>query len=269
MPSLKPVPRRLTHHHFSAYACEGVGLGIFMFSAGLFAALLEYPGSALHHAIASPDLRRLLMGIAMGLTAIGIIYSPLGRKSGAHINPAVTLAFLRLKRIGHHDALYYIFAQFLGGAVGVGVFRLLIPNIEGNPNVQYVVTVPGPQGLAVAILAEFLISFLLMLVVLASANTKRFAHFTGVLAGLLVAIYITLEAPLSGMSMNPARSFGSALVANNWTALWIYFVAPPLGMLLATEVYTLINEYTACAKLHHDPRHHCIFCVYRKQREQS
>jgi len=90
----------------------------------------------------------------------------------------------------------------------------------------------------------------------------RLACFTGLFAGILVATYITLEAPLSGMSMNPARTLGSALSAHAWTALWIYFTAPPLGMLLAAEAYLRVQgaQRIFCAKLHHQNTKRCIFC---------
>jgi aquaporin Z len=104
-----------------------------------------------------------------------------------------------------------------------------------------------------------------MLTVLFASNTRNIARYTGVFAGMLVATYITLEAPISGMSMNPARTFGSAFSAQIWTALWLYFVAPPLGMLLASEAFARLGDgrRVQCAKLHHDNDKRCIFrCGY-------
>jgi aquaporin Z len=103
--------------HWPEYLMEAAGLGIFMVSAGLFGTLLEYPQSPVHQAIADDGLRRMLMGVAMGLTAVAIIYSPWGQQSGAHLNPAVTLTFLRLGKIARADALFYITAQCLGGFI--------------------------------------------------------------------------------------------------------------------------------------------------------
>jgi aquaporin Z len=131
--------------------------------------------------------------------------------------------------------------------------------------VNYVATVPGPGGPAIAFMAELLISFGLMLTVLTVSNTGRTARFTPFFAGALVATYIMVEAPLSGMSMNPARTLGSAVPAGTWTWLAIYFTAPPLGMLLAAEVYPRLKGTGAviCAKLHHQNRERCIFrCGY-------
>src|SRR5512134_2818537 len=107
--------------HWPEYLIEGWALGMFMISAAVFATLFDYPGSPLHRAIADPDLRRVLTGIAMGLTAIALIYSPWGRRSGAHMNPAVTLSFLRLGRIRAGVAAAYVTAQFAGGALGVAL----------------------------------------------------------------------------------------------------------------------------------------------------
>lgn len=100
--------------HWPEYLMEAWGLGTFMISAGLVVALLEYPGSPLHQMLPDAHLHRGLIGVAMGLTAVGIIYSPWGQQSGAQINPAVTLTFLRLGKIAPLDALFYILAQFKG-----------------------------------------------------------------------------------------------------------------------------------------------------------
>jgi aquaporin Z len=202
----------------------------------------------------------------MGLTAVAIIYSPWGQQSGAHLNPAVTLTFLRLGKVQPWDAVGYICAQFTGGFVGVWLATVLLGRATAHPAVNYVATVPGIAGTAVAFLAEAMISCILMFVVLRVSNTQQLARYTGLFAGALVATYITLEAPLSGMSMNPARTFSSALAAGLWTSLWIYFTAPPLGMLAAAEWYRRQHgrHGVICAKLHHHNRKRCIFhCGYR------
>jgi len=223
--------------HWPEYLLEGLELGLFMISACVFVVLLEYPGSPVHQALPDPILRRVLIGIAMGLTAISIIYSPLGQRSGAHFNPSVTLTFLRLGKVECWDAVFYVLAQFVGGVAGVYVSALLLGGLIAAPSVQYAVTIPGMSGVAVAFLAELGISFIQMSMVLHVSNTKNLARYTGLFAGLMVATYISIEALYSGMSMNPARTFASAFPAHIWTALWLYFIAPPLGMLLAAELY--------------------------------
>jgi aquaporin Z len=204
----------------------------------------------------------------MGLTAVSIVYSPWGKQSGAHFNPSVTLTFFRLGKVEAKDAFFYVLAQFVGGASGVFLAAKIIGSPVGHPSVKYAVTLPGARGQAVAFGAELLISFVLMTTVLRASNLARLARFTGVVAGTLVATYISLEAPFSGMSMNPARTFGSAFSAQLWTGWWIYFTAPPLGMLLAAESY-LRNKGRAgikCAKLHHQNNKRCIFCEYHRNK---
>lgn len=255
--------------HWPEYLMEGAGLGIFMVSACAVTALLEHPASPARQAIADPLARRVLIGLAMGLTAVGLIYSPWGRQSGAHLNPSVTFGFFRLGKIRGWDAVFYALFQFAGGLVGVLVAAAALGRALAHPSVNYVVTAPGPRGPAVAFAAELGISFVLMSVVLAMSNHPRLAPFTGLGAGALVALYISVEAPLSGMSMNPARTFGSALPAMTWTAIWTYLLAPPLGMLLAAELYARAwtPRRVLCAKLHHDASRRCIFrCGYAAAR---
>jgi aquaporin Z len=254
--------------HWPEYLMEAAELCLFMIAAGAFVTLLEYPGSPVHQALPNPTLRRVLIGLAMGLTAISIVYSPIGKRSGAHFNPSVTLTFFRLGKIAPWDALFYILAQFVGAAVGVALVARILGNTLADPAVNYVVTVPGPGGPGIAFLAEAVLSFILMTVVLAVSNTDSLARFTGLFAGALVATFISLEAPLSGMSINPARTFGSAVWAHIWTSLWIYFAAPSLGMLIAAQVRLWAKGAgkVRCAKLHHHNSMRCIFCAYQEAR---
>lgn len=251
--------------HWPEYMMEGAELGLFMISACLFVALLEYPSSSIHQLLPNPTLRRVLIGVAMGATAIAIIYSPIGQRSGAHFNPAVTLTFWRLGKVEHWDAIFYALFQFVGGTLGVYLSTLLLGMIIADPTVNYVVTVPGSAGVWVALGAEALISFIQISMVLRVANRKHLERYTGLFAGIMVATYIAIEAPYSGMSMNPARTFASAFPAQLWTAWWIYFIAPPLGMLLAAELYLRQHSLhkVFCAKLHHHNDKRCIFrCNY-------
>jgi len=254
--------------HAPEYLIEGLCLAAFLVSACTFASLLEYPGSPVHELLPNPLIRRALMGVAMGLTAVTLIYSPFGKRSGAHMNPATTLTFLRLGKIASHDAVFYVLAQFAGGISGVLAARVLLQRWLEHPSVNYVATLPGAWGEAWAFAAELTIAFILMWVVLNVSNVPSLNRYTGLCAGILVMLYISIEAPLSGMSMNPARSLGSAMSAGAWTGLWIYFIAPPTGMLLAAECYVRQRGLARvlCAKLHHDNHEPCIFlCNYVRQ----
>jgi aquaporin Z len=248
--------------HWPEYVIEAVCLGLFMISAFSFGAVLEYPKSPIHQAIANPMLRRVLMGLAMGGTAIGIIYSPWGKQSGAHINPATTLTFFRLGKVQIWDAVFYVSAQFAGALAGAVTAATVLSSWVAHPAVNYVVTAPGKTGATLAFIAEIAITFVLMTVILWVSNNPRLHKFTGLCAGILVAVYITFEAPISGMSMNPARTLASAVPAGYWIHLWIYFTAPIIGMFSAAQIYLFANGSTrvGCAKLHHENNQRCIFC---------
>ena len=253
--------------HWPEYLMEAAGLGLFMISACVFTVLVEHPHSLVRSGLADPFVRRSLLGLAMGLTAIGLIYSPWGKRSGAHLNPTITLTFLRLGRVEAWDAAFYVIAHFVGSLAGVLVAAALLRNALAHAAVNYAVTRPGGWGPLGAFMAEFMISLGLMLVVLVMSNVPRIARFTGLCAGALVALYIAVEAPLSGMSMNPARTLGSALPARTWAGLWVYFTAPLLGMLTGAELYRRVSARSVtCAKLHHQNSYRCIFrCSYRGQ----
>jgi aquaporin Z len=261
--------RNALKRHWPEYLMEAAELGIFMISASLFTILLYHPASPVVRAIPQEFMRRVLMGIAMGFTAVGIVYSPWGKQSGAHMNPAFTLTFFRLGKVAPWDAVFYTGAQFVGGIAGVAIVTTFAGNALGHPSVNYVATLPGSGGTWPAFAGEAVISFLLLLVVLTASNHERLASFTGWIAGVCVAVFITFESPISGMSMNPARSFGSAVFPHLWTSLWIYFTAPLLAMLLAAEVFPLLKGRVICAKYHHENKYRCIFCEYHAARQTS
>jgi aquaporin Z len=207
------------------------------------------------------------MGLAMGVTAIAIIRSPMGRRSGAHFNPAVSITYLFLGRMHWLDTLFYVTAQFIGGAFGVTVAWMLIGFPLGSPSVRYVVTVPGRYGVWAAFLAEVFMGFLLMTLVLLSGSSARLARYTWLLVGLLVAMYVIVFSAVSGFGLNPARTFSSALFAGVWTAVWIYLSAPLLGMLMGAACFVTVAgmDKVYCGKIYHDLDSPCPFrCRFRQ-----
>jgi len=254
--------------HWQEYLIEAWALGSFMVAAGVVATALGSQQSLVSSVVVNPTLRNVIAGVAMGLTAIALIHSPWGKRSGAHMNPAVTLTFLRLGKTRGWDAMFYITAQIAGGTAGVLLVAALFGHAFTDAPVSYAATVPGAEGPTVAFVAELGISALLMFVILSLSATQRFARLTGFAAGTLVALYITFESPLSGMSMNPARTFASAAPAMQWEHYWIYVLAPLLGMLGAAQLFLAVRGWRrlACAKLLHPADQRCIHCGYEPAR---
>jgi aquaporin Z len=255
------TPAEALRLHWRLYVYEGAELAWFMVAACVCTVILFGAASPVVRAVPGAAWRRVVMGVAMGVTAVMIIHSPMGKRSGAHFNPAITLTYLRLGKIGVWDAVFYVVGQFVGGVAGVGVSAVMLGKWLAQPSVEYAVTVPGIGGTAGAFGAELFMATLLMGVVLWTTNRARFAKYTSYAVGVLIANYIFFFAPVSGFSINPARTVGSAVFARVWTAEWVYFVAPLLGMFVAAEVYLRMygEGSVICAKLHPSPSELCPF----------
>ncbi|CAG0973606.1 hypothetical protein PHYC_01382 [Phycisphaerales bacterium] len=247
--------------HWPEFLIEGSLLGVFMVAACLAVFAVEHPRSLVRARLACPDCRRFVVGILMGITAVALIYSTPGQRSGAHMNPGTTLAFLTLGKVQPWDALFYIVSHFIGGLLGVLLSGAALRSTISDPSVNYVVTEPGRPGVAVAWAGEFIVSFLMMGVVLVSSNHRDTASYTGFFAGGILAASIAIEAPLSGTSLNPARTLASAIPARSFRSLWVYFTAPPVGMLAAAALYMSLfgSGGVHCAKLNHDGTGRCLF----------
>ena len=224
------------------YLQEALGLAIFMISACFFSAMLFSERSSWSTAIPTFTVKNILMGIAMGSTALFIFYSPLTAPSGSQINPAVTITFLRLDKMCKYDAIFFVIFQIIGGTVAVSIMQLLMGRILTDPPVNSAVTVPGKAGMWWALTIELIIAFITMSMVLFTSNNYKLKNYTRLFAGCLVCTWVILAGPISGFGMNPARSLASALPAKTWTAFWIYIVIPFAGMLLAAQFYLLVES---------------------------
>ena len=240
---------------------EAGELGLYMFVTCAFATLLQHPASPVRHFITSSLVRRALYGLGIGSTVIGIIMTPWGQQSGGHFNPAITFTFYRLGKVKLWDALFYAAAQFSGATCGVAIAAYVLRGALAHNAVRYAMTVPGVYGKAGAFIGELTISFVLMTTILFVTNATKLARDTPYFVGALYAIYLAFETPLSGMSMNPARTFGSAFRSSYWYGIWIYFMAPTLGMFCAAELFLRVRGGVSpyCAKLHHANNKRCIF----------
>ena len=248
--------------HWPEYLMEAGEAGCYLLSACALATLLWHPASPLQGYLRNDAVRRMLMGAGMGATIILIVHSPWGKQSGAHFNPALTLAYCRLGKVASWDALFYCASQFVGAVGGVVLAMLVLWGAPAHNAVRYSATLPGTYGYWVAFLAEVAVSFLLMMTVLVTTNHRILRPYTRHFVALLIASGIAFESPVSGMSANPARTFGPAVWGRYWESLWIYLTAPTLGMLAAGELFLRARSGKGpyCAKLDHQNDERCIFC---------
>lgn len=257
-PPFRPAPPSLW-----PYLAEFVGVMILL-SVGLSAVTIDFAaGSPVPGWIPDPLVRRLLTGAIFAGTGTLIVYSVLGRISGGHLNPAMTLAFLRAGKVRPGTAAGYMLAQVGGALAGAALVRLAWGDLATSVGVG--ATTPGASGPLVAFVAEVVMTFLLVTLVLRMVGDPRLARYTGVAAGVLVTFLVTVVAPISGTSLNPARSLGPAVVAGVYTDLWLYLVAPVVGALAAVWLLMRAARPIPCAKLYHTDDFACHFpdCAYR------
>jgi len=235
-----------------------VGLSMVIFDFG--------EGSPLAEVLPSEALRRFVTGFFFGTTGASIALSPLGKESGAHINPAVTLGFWLMGRMKARYAAAYVVCQ-LGGAV-IGAVPLLAWGSMGH-SVAYGATAPGlGYGTAWALAGEIAGTFALVFGLFFFLRHRTLRPFTPALFPLLYAIMVWLEGPVSGASTNPARSLGPAVISGDWHGWWIYWLGPLLGAMLAVAAYQWAGwerrmvEVAKTYHFDHDP--HGIFHIRKE-----
>lgn len=261
-------PRPALTLHWPEYGAELLGTAFLVF-AGLSAVVLDFgAGSPIAPLIPSHSLRLLLTGLLFAGSGSLVAISPLGKLSGAHINPAVSLAFWLHGKLPTLDLVGYVLGQLAGGALGAA----LLAAVWGAraASVRDGMTLPGPTyPLWVAFVAEVALTGLLVLAIFLFVSDSRLMRWTPLMTWLLVATMVWQEAPISGTSLNPARSLGPALVAAYWAHQWLYVVAPPLGAALAVGAFRLIGVARAdgrdvlTGKLFHTAHYRSVFTHVR------
>lgn len=239
---------------------EFLGTAVLL-AVGLSFVILDFgTGTPLLRILPAPWLRRLVTGLLFGSTGGLIATSRIGRVSGAHINPVVSLAFWWRGNLEAQHVPGYIGAQLLGAAAGA--LPLLLWGRLGA-SVDYGATVPGACGPWAAVLGETLTTFALVVGLFVFTGHRRLRRFTPLLMPLLYGVMVTLEAPISGTSTNPARSLGPALAAWQWNGFWVYLVGPLAGAALGVLLFRLrlLRRFESeVAKLYHfDVDLHGIF----------
>lgn len=214
--------------HWRLYVAECIGTALLVF-VGLSAVIYDFgPGSPVAAALPSPFARRLLTGALFGGTGALVALSPLGRISGAHLDPVLSWAFWLTGSLRAGDAAAYTLAQFVGALLGAAPLPLAWGHFGAS--VLYGATLPGVHwGLWPAVAGETVATFALVGGILYFVGHPRLRPYTPALIPPLVALLVACEAPVSGTSMNPARSLGPALVAGTLHAVWVYFLGPALG----------------------------------------
>ena len=203
---------------------------------GTFGLVFIAAGAAMVDEVSGGSLGLVGNALASGLVVAAMVYAT-GHISGAHINPAVTLAFALVRRISLRDAGVYWAAQMVGAVLAASVLRLLLGKVGIMGG--HAITIDPVQAVGV----EIVLTFLLMFVIMAVATDKRAVGRAAALAiGATVTFDILVGGPLTGGSMNPARTTGPALLAANWQDLWIYWVGPPVGAALAAFLYMWLND---------------------------
>ncbi|MBV9488172.1 MAG: aquaporin family protein [Verrucomicrobia bacterium] len=258
--TIKAARPRRPHPNFSEYACEAVGTAFNVF-VGLSAAVFDFgKGLPMEHWIASASVRRAITALIFAGSGSLFAISPLGKLSGAHINPSMSLAFFARGKMFVNDLVGYIVGQFLGALVA----SVLLLVVWGPyfASVDYGMTLPGNgYPLWFVFLAEVLMTGTLILAVFTFLSSRQLMRWTPLMTWVLVAALVWVGAPVSGTSLNPARSVGPAVVAWVWRGQWIYVLAPPLGALGATALFSFIavERRVLTAKLFHVPHYPCIF----------
>ena len=250
-----------THLHWPEYGAELLGTAFLVF-VGLSAVVFDFsPGLPLVHLLPDASARRLLTGLIFAGSGSLVAISPFGKLSGAHINPSVSLAFWAHGKLHALDLLGYIVGQFIGASIGETALALVWgPYLK---SVQYGMTLPGAgYPLWIVFLAEMALTLLLVLLIFTFVSSHRLMHWTPLMVWLLVATMVWLEAPISGTSLNPARSFGPALLAWFWHDQWLYYIAPPLGALLAVGLFRVLaagERDVLTGKLFHVSHYRSVF----------
>jgi aquaporin Z len=223
---------------WQTYLSELIGTALLV-GVGLSVVILNFgAGSPVAAVLPDAGLRRLITGFLFGATGAAITYSRVGKVSGAHINPVVTLAFRIMGKFTTRDTIGYILAQFAGGIAGS--IPLLLWGREGR-SIAFGGTTPGAgYTIWAALWGEIITTIGLITGLFTFLGHRKLRHYTPLLFPFLYAVMVYLEAPVSGTSTNPARSVGPSVVSGVWSGWWIYFAGPVAGTFLGLALHRLI-----------------------------
>ena len=235
---------------------ELIGTALLVFGGLSLVIVMFGDGSPIRHLVPNELLRMTLSAFFFGTIGSAIALSWVGKESGAHINPAVTMGFWLMRKLDLRAATGYIVAQLVGAVLGA--LPLLVWGAMGR-SVMFGATLPGPgYSTAAVLIGEIVTTFGLIATLCVFLGFRHLRGYTPFVIPFLYAVMVPLEARISGTSTNPARTFGPALISGRWDGWWNYWVGPMAGMLIAIAVCSSFARRIEVAKLYHfesDRRH--------------
>ena len=228
---------------------EAIGTAVLVFGGLSVVVVMSGDGSPMGRIVPNEGLRMALTAFLFGCIGTAVTLSRVGKESGAHINPAVTMGFWMMRKLDGRTAAGYIVAQLLGASLGA--LPLLAWGRMGR-SVAFGATIPGAgYSTASVVMGEAVTTFGLVTTLCICLASRRLRPYTPFVIPILYAVMVPLEAHISGTSTNPARTFGPALISGRWDGWWIYWVGPMLGMLAAIIVCSSLVKHINVAKLYH------------------
>lgn len=208
---------------------------------GTFTMIFCGTGAMTINEVTGGDVTHVGVAITWGLIVMAMIYA-FGDISGAHFNPAVTIAFAYAKRFEWKEVPKYITVQCMGAIAASSVLLFLFPESEYLGGTQ-----PSFDDLRAFVLEFFLAYFLMLVIINVSTGSKEVGTMAGIAIGAVVLLEAMFAGPMTNASMNPARSLGPALISGHWEHQWLYFIAPVLGALLAAMTCKLVKPDDCCS----------------------
>jgi aquaporin Z len=251
--------QREVGHHWPEFAAEFVGTAFLLLCVLTAVSWMFGATSPLPRLLPSIGLRLLITGLLLGCAGGLVAITPLGRLSGAHLNPALSLSFTILGKMRPPDLVGYVLAQCSGAILGAWVGSVIWHRMAST--VHDAVNLPGAGiSIPVALLGEVVATFLLVEAILVFVSHHATMRWTPLIVAFVVMVLVWGDGNISGAGMNPARSLGPAVIAQLWTPYWLYAVGPLLGGTLAAAVHRLALPFEVkTAKLFHDVHYRSIF----------
>jgi aquaporin Z len=254
--------------HWPEWLSEFAGTALLLLGglSGLF--LCFGPGTGLDRVIASTSARLALTGVLLGVSGLLVTFSPLGRRSGAHLNPAVSLAFWSRGHMHAADLAGYVAAQVTGAVAGTALAAVLWRSDATALRYGATAPAPGIPALTAAVL-EAAMTFVLVTAILLAVSSPRTVPFAPLAAWGSVAVLVWFGGLRTGASLNPARSLAPAILVPDFGDLWVYLVGPLAGSLFAVGFHTTVLRLeTRTAKLLHDPRYRSTMATSLAARQE-